>query len=134
MLRRGIKTVSAKLNIIHTNDGESSSTNIVHCFETTKQLFTPEYLYIKNHMIKERNTANCIVINLKEERKIAKEIHANLGLKQKGQGNSAVRSHLGKWRRIPAIIKSIVRNNPSIAYHRIANAIDYFCSASTLQW
>ena len=80
-LRRGAKTALAKLSIIHINDGESSSTNIIDCFETAKRLFTLEYLYIKNYMIKERNATNGIVINLKEERKIAKEMCANLGLK-----------------------------------------------------
>ena len=73
-LRRGIKTALGKLNITYANDSESSSTNIINCFETIKRLFTPEYLYIKNHMIKERNATNGIVINLKEERKIAKNV------------------------------------------------------------
>ena len=84
-------------------------------------------------MIKERNAANGKEIDLKEERKIAKEMYANLGLNQKGQWDGAVRSHLEKWRRIPAIIKSVVRKNPSITYHGIANEIDYWCSASTIQ-
>ena len=83
-----------KLSIIHANDGESSGTNIIDYFETTKWLFTLEYIHIKNHMIKERNAANSIVINLKEERKIAKEMCANLGLKQKGEWYSAPWLHL----------------------------------------
>ena len=119
-------TMGPRKDIVETN-------NIIDSFESARKLFTAEYLFVRDKVMKVKDQVDAYKNDLAEVNKTAKAEFKTISTGEREKWEAVARAHLERHRRIPDIIRGLVRKNPSITYHGIANALGHWCSASTIQ-
>ena len=131
---RGVTGMTALCsNVIALQEVKNESRGVIDCFESARKLFTAEYLFVRAQVLKKRDRETVLELDSKEVEKIAKLAYQNLSLPEKEWWEATARAHVSRQPRIASIIKSLVRKNSAIIYHGIANGIQNWVSAPTIQ-
>jgi len=133
-VKRGVNGDAAKCtNTMIPNENNVNTKDLMDSFDSAKNLFTPEYLFIQEKVMKFKDQVGVHNMDLKETKKNAKADFHSVSATEKEKWEAAARAHLERHQRIPYIIRDVVRKNAPITYHGIANALGHWSSASTIQ-
>ena len=133
-INSGLTGLAAKSTAVFLNsEATTKSNNVIDCMDAARKLFTAEYLFTRIKLKKCERQINVNDTRIKEVRKLAKAEYLNLNTTEKQLWEAASWAHIERHPRVSDIIRDVVRKNPAISYHGIAAALDYWCSASTIQ-
>ena len=121
-----------KESVIAYDEFHSKSKNIIDCYETAKQHFTPESMYIKNKILKEQRQIEMKDTTIQDVRRTARLEFAMMSANDKSVWAVVARSNLQRQENISQSIRTLVANNPSITYGAIAKSLGNWCSSSTI--